>query len=123
PPSHLATRGVAALVIDVRGTGQTAPARDPLWGDHALLGSEARLTFDALMLGETLFGMRLRDVLAGLRLLRSRPEIDPGRVGVAGWAAGGLLALTAAALDLRVAATFVTDALLYPFTSAAAEEE
>jgi dienelactone hydrolase len=55
----------------------------------------------ALMLGETLLGWRVWDVLRALDLLETRPEADPKRMALMGISGGGTVALYAAALDDR----------------------
>ena len=42
---------------------------------------------------------RALDVLQSLRFLGQRPEVDGRRIALVGWGEGGLLALSAAALD------------------------
>ena len=48
---------------------------------------------------EQSFGDRADDAIAGVRYLRSRPDIAPARVGVCGHSQGGWIAQLAAALD------------------------
>jgi uncharacterized protein len=64
--SHLARRGVATLVYDKRGVGDST-------------GSYTGATFDDLT----------ADALAGFDLLASHPDVDPDRVGVAGFSQSG----------------------------------
>jgi uncharacterized protein len=45
------------------------------------------------------FPDRAEDAIAGVRYLRSRPDVDPARVGVCGHSQGGWIAQLAAALD------------------------
>jgi uncharacterized protein len=63
--SHLARRGVAAIIYDKRGVGDST-------------GSYTAATFDDLT----------ADVLAGVDLLTDHPRIDPARIGVAGFSQG-----------------------------------
>ena len=75
--SHFARRGVAALVYDKRGVGESG-------------GSFRGATFDDLV----------GDALAGVNLLRSLPTIDAGRVGMLGLSQGGwIIALAAVESD------------------------
>jgi dipeptidyl aminopeptidase/acylaminoacyl peptidase len=46
----------------------------------------------------------VEDVLALLRALRSRPDIDPDRIALLGFSHGGCIALRVAAIDPRLAA-------------------
>lgn len=69
----LARAGTAVLRTDDRGTGRST-------------GSLATATYDDLA----------GDALAGVALLRARPEVDPARVGLLGHSEGGYLAPLAA---------------------------
>lgn len=73
--------GVATLVYDKRGVGGST-------GDFA-----ADSAFEALT----------RDALAAVELLRTRPEVDPARVGIAGHSQAGWIAFRAAARSPSVA--------------------
>jgi uncharacterized protein len=81
---ELVHNGVAALLTDKRGSGASK-------GNWQTSG----------------FGDLAADALAGVELLRARPEIDPDRVGLAGLSQGGWIAPLAAARSDRVA--FVID--------------
>ncbi len=70
---HLTRRGVAVLRVDDRGVGGSSLGR-PGATSEELAG----------------------DVLAGVRLLRSRPEIDARRIGLIGHSEGGLIGPIAA---------------------------
>jgi uncharacterized protein len=64
--SHLARRGVAALVYDKRGVGEST-------------GSFTAATFEDLT----------ADTLAAFDVLADHPDVDPARVGVAGFSQSG----------------------------------
>jgi cephalosporin-C deacetylase-like acetyl esterase len=66
---------VAVCLPDVRGTGETRPrtARGRQSGATSLSATE-------LMLGQTLLGSRLRDLLSVVHFLRGRTDLDPRRV-------------------------------------------
>lgn len=91
----------AVLAIDVRGVGET-------------VASDFEATTNALMTDRPLFGQRVWDVLRAVDCLWRRlyigVQIDKGRIGCIGRGAGGLLALYAAALDERLAATVIWEA-------------
>jgi pimeloyl-ACP methyl ester carboxylesterase len=76
----LTRRGVAVLRVDDRGVGGSS-------------GNVAQST------SEDFAG----DVLAGIAFLKSRPEIDPKRIGLAGHSEGGLIAPMVAARSNDVA--------------------
>jgi pimeloyl-ACP methyl ester carboxylesterase len=83
----LAEHGIAALVYDKRGTGQST-------GDWQV-ASPTELA---------------RDAVAGIELLRQRPDIDPTRIGAEGFSQGGWIAPLAATLSNDVAFVVVGSA-------------
>ena len=92
---------IAVLAIDVRGVGEVA-------------ASDFEATSNALMTDRPFFGQQLWDVLRAVdNLWRGNcvtGRIDNTRIGCIGRGLGGLLALYAAALDERIAATVVWQA-------------
>jgi hypothetical protein len=83
----LLNRGIAVCLPDLRGTGETSPGSDRGRNSEATAISSSEL-----MLGNTLVGLRLKDLRSVLRWLRTTPEIDPHRIAVWGdsmAAAGG----------------------------------
>jgi len=62
----------------------------------------------ALLLGETMIGWRVYDVMRVIDYLEMRPEVDVGRVAVMGISGGGTTALFSSALDLRIKAAVVS---------------
>ena len=72
--------GAAVCLVDVRGTGETRP-RD---GSRRHNGASAAISEAEWMLGQTLVGSRLRDVRSVLRYLRTRADLDAGRVALWG---------------------------------------
>ena len=92
-----AESGVTVLDLDPRGMG---PVREFMLDFVPLI--EADLAYDAFLLGRTLSGLRVADILRGVDFLRARPEIDGHRVGIYGREYGALLALFSACLDERV---------------------
>lgn len=71
--------GTAVCLPDVRATGETTPdgRRDPA-------GDENTQANTVLMMGETMLGMRLRDLRTLLVYLRSRQDLDSRRIGLWG---------------------------------------
>jgi len=84
---YLARRGTATLVYDKRGVGAST-------GDWQSASPTDLAT----------------DALAGIRLLRSRPEIDSSRVGIEGFSQGGWIAPLAATLSRSVGFVIVGSA-------------
>jgi tetratricopeptide (TPR) repeat protein len=83
--------GIAVLIHDKRGTGSST-------------GNWARATFDDLA----------DDALAGVKLLKGRPEINPAQIGLqgtslGGWVAPGALDQYARALELCAKVADVSD--------------
>lgn len=77
---HLTRRGIAVLRVDDRGVGgSTDRGSDETLDDH------------------------VGDVLAGVAFLKSRREIDPARIGLAGHSEGGIIAPLAAVRSPDVA--------------------
>jgi cephalosporin-C deacetylase-like acetyl esterase len=98
---HEAVRaGAVVLSIDYRGQGETAGT-----GNQGELPAVER----GLMLGQPLFGGRLRDLLQAVTFLASLPNVDPKRIFVWGERDAALLALWAAALDPRIAGAALFD--------------
>lgn len=62
----------------------------------------------ALMLGETMVGWRVWDVIRAIDFLSELPEADPAKIGVMGISGGGTVSLYAGALDERIFATFLS---------------
>ncbi len=75
----LLARGIAVCLPDVRSTGETDANGEP--GRHRkTVGPSSTY----LMLGETLTGLRLRDLRGVLRYLRTRPGLDAKRLALWG---------------------------------------
>ncbi|MBI3973709.1 MAG: acetylxylan esterase [Chloroflexi bacterium] len=104
--AHLLPDNWLIMAIDVRGIGETAPRSTGRGTNPAtgwIMDPEAFLTYESFVAGRPLFGMRLRDVACAVDYLLDRADVDRvARIALAGWGAGGLLALHAAALDDRI---------------------
>jgi cephalosporin-C deacetylase-like acetyl esterase len=75
----LLSRGIAACLPDVRGTGEIA-----LPGSRGQQSEATSISVTELMLGQALLGSRLRDLRSVLQHLRSRADVDANRIGVWG---------------------------------------
>lgn len=80
--------GFVCLAFDYRGFGQSE-------GERGRLAPQDQV----------------RDVEAAVSFLESVPEVDPGRIGLLGWALGGGVAIGAAAEDPRVGAVATVNAI------------
>ena len=102
--------GLAALAVDLRGWGDSAPAMYPYemagWG-----GVDRYVAYASAALGDPVMAMRTRDALAALAYLRTRPEVGAQRIIVCGRGVGGIIALHVAARDERVAGVIVWEGL------------
>jgi dienelactone hydrolase len=72
--------GVAVCLVDVRGTGETGIRGD----SRRYHGAMTEISASEWLLGQTLAGAELRDVRSVMRYLRSRADIDAGRVALWG---------------------------------------
>ncbi|QTA85614.1 Alpha/beta hydrolase fold-containing protein [Desulfonema magnum] len=82
--------GWAALAIEQRGFGERAA---PSCSHEAL---------NALMLGKTLLGERVFDVMRAIDFIRTQPDLDMERIGCMGNSMGGTVAFYAACVDPRI---------------------
>lgn len=62
----------------------------------------------ALMLGETMVGWRVWDVIRSIDFLTGHSDVDSSRIGLMGISGGGTVASYAAALDQRVSCTMLS---------------
>jgi dienelactone hydrolase len=62
----------------------------------------------ALLLGQTMIGWRIYDVMRTIDWIATRKELDSGRVGCMGISGGGTCTLFASALELRIRAAMVS---------------
>ena len=111
----LAEAGYVVLSIDPRGLGETgAPSSSSVQRNYRgfMQDAEVGRFYEALRSGNTLVGLRTRDVLAAVEYLLSRDEVDRRRIAAAGHGPGGLLVLYAAALDERIQSAAVNGSLL-----------
>ncbi|WP_136689380.1 alpha/beta hydrolase family protein [Halorhabdus amylolytica] len=103
----------AAFVFDPRGVGAVRNRRIPVpnWveDDDGIYETEFKLAHDALLLGNSLLGMRVFDVLRGVDFLRT--ETDADAVSFVGSGIGAYHALYAAAVATDVDGVAVGDAI------------
>jgi len=103
---QVAEAGIAAVAIEPMGFGCR---RDPLNAQRGLgqKGCEP-LAGGALMLGQTLIGWRVWDIMRTIDLVATRSDLDPSRVGCMGISGGGTATLFAAALEPRLRVAMVS---------------
>lgn len=91
--------GHGVVTIDPRGVGRRRPDL-PLRGhDYAdpLIGAEENIAYNAFLVGKTLAGMRVMDVLAAMRTFAARAK--PGRIVIIGRRDAAWIACLAAAIE------------------------
>ncbi len=99
PIERLVRDGREVLAVDLRGVGETQPAKGK-WGYGPLFGADWEEFYMAYMLGRSYLGMRAEEILAIARHLASVPESDAARkVHLVGIGEAGPPALHAAALE------------------------
>jgi hypothetical protein len=77
--AELLAGGVAVCLPDLRGTGETR-----LGDSRGRVSEDTSLSATEFMLGQTLVGQRLADLRSVLRYLRTRQDLDLGRLAVWG---------------------------------------
>lgn len=90
---HLVPHGMAVLIYDKRGTGASSGAYP----------QPAKWSLDTIANCRQFLETLARDAMAGVELLRARPEIDSKRVGLAGISQAGWIMPLAAAQGDNVA--------------------
>ncbi len=94
-------RGYLALAPDLRGFGEMM---FPEALEVAKENTCTEMAMRALMVGQSLPGMRVRDMSSLVDWLLTQPQVDPARIFATGQSGGGTLTVWAAALDERITA-------------------
>ncbi|QNI35782.1 alpha/beta hydrolase family protein [Edaphobacter albus] len=102
--------GYATCSIYLRGLGVSLP-RSPDRGPEFYRGMNLfeRHAWTNLSLGYSVIGQRVVDLLAALRYLRTRSDVDPTHIYVMGEGPAGLAALMAVALDANIKSLLLRD--------------
>jgi dienelactone hydrolase len=106
---QLARRGFAVFAPLQRGFAERMedpPLRDKI--DTVWQSSCRAIAANALLLGRTLLGLRVWDVMRLLDYIRTRPEPLAAAIGCVGLSGGGMVALFSAALDERITCAVVS---------------
>jgi dienelactone hydrolase len=98
----LVRRGFVVAAPELLGFGARREPEDVLRGPGE--NSCRALSTWCLMLGTTLIGQRVLDVIRTVDAISARPEVRGARVGVFGISGGATAALMAACVDVRIAA-------------------
>ncbi|NQT86207.1 acetylxylan esterase, partial [bacterium] len=107
----LTSQGNAVLAIDVRGVGETQSGLAQ-YHERPYTGADGYHAYQYAMLGRTLLGRRVHDVLRSVAVLAERPEVLSEAISVVGQGEGGILALFAAALDERIGTAVCCQSLM-----------
>jgi dienelactone hydrolase len=109
----LAKKGIGASIVDPRGVGQLRPAGLEVKG-HAyadpLCGVEENIAYNAFLVGKSLVGMRVTDVLKAAAQIRS--DASPSRLILCGKRDSALIACLAAATEPSIDAVAVEEMAL-----------
>ena len=98
--------GMAAVAIEPVAFGAR---RDPVTSRKGLGTTACQpAAGGALLLGETMIGWRVWDVMRTVDVISTRPALDVNRVGLMGISGGGTATLFGAALEPRIKAAFVS---------------
>src|SRR5581483_5135262 len=103
---QVAEAGLIAVAIEPMGFGCR---RDALNAGRGLAqkGCEP-IAGGALMLGQTLIGWRVWDIMRTIDYLATRSDVDASRIGCIGISCGGTATLFASAIDPRLRAAMVS---------------
>jgi len=93
-----AANGYVALAVEQRCFGERKETLQEQRSNHGCLDA----SMHALLLGGTMIGERVWDVMRAIDLLRDQPEVDPDRIVVMGNSGGGTITFFTAAVDDRV---------------------
>lgn len=91
-------RGYAALALEQRCFGERAETRQEHRWDHPCIDA----VIHSLMLGKTVLGERVWDVMRAIDLLERRPEVDADRLACLGNSGGGKISFYAACVEPRI---------------------
>jgi dienelactone hydrolase len=98
--------GMAALAIEPLAFGCR---RDPVTRKKGAEASACQPSAGAaLLLGQTMIGWRVYDVMRAIDWIETRHELDPRRVGCMGISGGGTVTTFASALEPRIRAAMIS---------------
>lgn len=104
---QLVKRGLITIAPDVIGFGERRLSEDMARNAH-IANSCDSLSSRMLLMGKTLVGFRVHEILRVLDILSDMPEVDAERIGIMGFSGGALIAYIIAVLDQRIRATVLT---------------
>ena len=104
---QVAEAGIAALAIEPMGFGCRSRIRSTLASGLSRKACDPAAG-GALLVGQTMIGWRVWDVMRAVDYIATRSELDQSRVGCMGISGGGTVTVFATALDLRIRAALVS---------------
>jgi len=102
----LVKRGFLVIVPDILGFGERRLKEDE--NEDPGKSSCHHMATYMLMLGKTLAGARVYDIIRAIDYLCTRDEVDPGRIGCMGISGGGMVCGFTSAIDERIKAAVVS---------------
>ncbi|MFN2153091.1 MAG: alpha/beta hydrolase family protein, partial [Anaerolineales bacterium] len=105
---QLARRGYMVFVPELRGFGQRLEDPDHREGEAQWISSCYAVGVNALLLGKTLLGLRVYDIMRLIDYIRTRPEPLTESLGCVGLSGGGMATLFTTALDQRITCAVVS---------------
>jgi cephalosporin-C deacetylase-like acetyl esterase len=99
---QLARAGVVVLSVDLRGMGETRIAPDLNDSEFYRYFGDFEDAMTGILTSRTLVAMRARDIVRGVDLLASQPDVDPGRLSGIGRHGAAVPMLYAAVFDARL---------------------
>ena len=106
---QIVEHGMAAVALEPMAFGCR---RDALTKAKGLTATACQpVAGSALLLGQTMIGWRVYDVMRAMDWIATRAELDAARIGCMGCSGGGTCTLFAAALDTRIRAALVSSYL------------
>ncbi|HEX3448668.1 MAG TPA: acetylxylan esterase [Isosphaeraceae bacterium] len=108
----LARHGLAVTVVDPRGVAQRRPGLAIFGRNYAdpLVGVEENIAYNAFLVGKSLLGMRVTDVLVAVRKLLDQDK--PGRIVLCARRDAALTACFAAAVEPAIESVATEDMVL-----------
>lgn len=104
---QLVKRGLITIAPDVIGFGERRLAEDITTNPNVANSCDS-LSSRMLLMGKTLAGFRVHEMLKVIDIVSDMPEVDSERIGIMGFSGGALIAYITAALDQRIRATVLT---------------
>ncbi len=102
-------RGYAVLALESLGSGRLQDKKQP--PSNPQDGQCQRFSSASLIVGQTLTGWNVNQVIRGIDYLQTRPEIDATRIATLGISRGAQTAMYAAAVDTRIKCAVVASYL------------